>query len=170
MAKMTSAYASKVIRKLNEDKEFYRNKEREGYIYVASLDEEPVIPDYDYTEVAGKIAEIDEQIVRIKHAINYNNAVNRIDVGEGKMMTIDMILIKMAQLSRRKEFLDTMRKTQPKVRLNSGAYNTKKTAPEYQYINFDPALIQSEYDRIDRELASMQLALDHYNQTFEFEV
>ena len=65
MAKMTSAYASKVIRKLNEDKEFYRNKEREGYIYVASLDEEPVIPDYDYTEVAGKIAEIDEQIVRI---------------------------------------------------------------------------------------------------------
>lgn len=170
MAKMTSAYASKVIRKLNEDKEFYRNKEREGYIYVASLDEDPVIPDYNYAEVAGKIAEIDEQIVRIKHAINYNNAVNPIDVGNGKMMTIDMILIKMAQLSRRKEFLDIMRKTQPKVRLNSGAYNTKKTAPEYQYINFDPTLIQSEYDRIDRELASMQLALDHYNQTFEFEV
>ncbi len=170
MAKMTSAYASKVIRKLNEDKEFYRSKEREGYIYVASLDEEPVIPDYDYTEVAGKIAEIDEKIVRIKHAINYNNAVNQLDVGNGKMMTVDMILVKMAQLSRRKEFLDIMRKTQPKVRLNSGAYNTKKTAPEYQYINFDPALIQSEYDRIDQELANMQLALDHYNQTFEFDV
>lgn len=45
---MTSAYANKVLRTLQEDKEFWLNKEREGYVYVAALDEEPVIPDYDY--------------------------------------------------------------------------------------------------------------------------
>ena len=168
--KMTSAYANKVIKKLNDDKEFWRNKEREGYLYVASLDEEPVIPDYNYSEVAAKIAEIDEKIVKIKHAISLANATNKIDVGNGRQMTIDMILIAMAQLSNRKAFLDTMRKQQPKVRLNSGAFSTKKTSPEYQYINYDLALVQSEYERIDQEIANMQLALDRYNQTFEFEV
>ena len=45
MAKMTSAYANKVIRKLQEDKEFWLNKEKEGFVYIAALDEEPVIPD-----------------------------------------------------------------------------------------------------------------------------
>ncbi len=30
MTKMTSAYANKVLKKLNADKEFYLNKEREG--------------------------------------------------------------------------------------------------------------------------------------------
>ena len=59
MAKMTSAYANKVLRKLNDDKGFYLNKEQEGQVYVASLDEEPVIPDYDYSDVSSKIAEID---------------------------------------------------------------------------------------------------------------
>ena len=52
MKKMTSAYANKVLRKLGEDKDFWREKEQEGYLYVAALDEEPVIPDYNYEEVA----------------------------------------------------------------------------------------------------------------------
>lgn len=46
MVRMTSAYANKVLRKLNEDKEFWRSKEAEGCTYVAALDEEPVIPEY----------------------------------------------------------------------------------------------------------------------------
>ena len=52
---MTSAYANKVLRKLNEDKEFWRSKEAEGCTYVAALDEEPVIPEYDYSQVADTI-------------------------------------------------------------------------------------------------------------------
>ncbi len=71
--KMTSAYANKVIRKLNDDKVYWRSKEKEGYLYVAALDEEPVIPEYDYAGVAAKITEIDEKIIKIKHAINVSN-------------------------------------------------------------------------------------------------
>lgn len=168
--KMTSAYANKVIRKLNEDKEFYLNKEREGYLYVAALDETPVIPDYDYAVVAAKIEEIDRQIIKIKHAINLVNATSEITVREGCRMTVDMILVRMAQLNRRKQMLDTMRKQQPKVRLSTSLYGSKKTTPEYQYINYDLALIQTEYDRVDQEIAEMQLALDHFNQTYEFEL
>ena len=63
--KMTSAYANKVIRKLNEDKEFWNNKERNSSTYIAAIDEEPVIPEYDFAKVAAAIADIDEKIVKI---------------------------------------------------------------------------------------------------------
>ena len=144
MTKMTSAYANKMLRKLNEDKEFWRSKEKEGCLYVAALDEEPVIPEYDYEEVSKNISEIDAKIVKIKHAINITNCTNEIQVGDAKM-TIDMILVKMAQLNRRKSTLDGMRKQQPKTRISSGLYSARKTAPEYQYINYDLNLIDPHY-------------------------
>lgn len=169
MTKITSAFANKLIRKLNEDKEYFQAKEQEGYLYVAALDEEPVIPDYDYATVAAEIEEIDEKIVRIKHAVNVSNATNRLQVGN-KELTVDMILIKMSQLNKRKLILDQMRKHQPKVRINSGLYSSKKTTPEYQYINYDLDLIKSEFERIDQEITQMQIALDHYNQIFEIDV
>ncbi len=169
MAKMTSAYASKILKKLQEDKEFWCNKEREGCIYVAASDEEPVIPDYDYKKVASEITAIDEKIVKIKHAINVNNVNNRIEVGDVKM-SIDEILVKMAQLNKRKFSLDMMRKKQAKTRINSGMYSAKKTAPEYEYINYDLDVVKREYERIDAEISEMQIALDKYNQTVEFDV
>ena len=169
MTTMTSAYANKVLRKLTEDKEFWLKKEDEGCMYVAAADEEPVIPDYNYTSVAGEIAAIDEKIIKIKHAININNVTNRIQVGTGTM-TIDEVLVKMAQLNKRKAVLDRLRKQAPKTRINSGMFSSRKTAPEYQYINYDLELVKGEYERVDAEIAAMQIALDKYNQTFEFEV
>lgn len=167
MIKMTSADAAKRIRKLSEDKEYWRKRENEDCTYIASIDEEPVIPDYDYSEVAEKIRHIDEMILIIKHAINVNNATNYIDVN-GKPMTVDEILIKMAQLSKRKAVLDAMRKQAPKARINS--YTSRKAAPEYEYINYDQRIVSEEYEMVDSYLVEMQLALDKYNQTFEFEV
>ena len=119
MKKMTSAYANKLLRKLGEDKDFWHEKEQEGYLYIAALDEEPIIPDYNYEEVAKNIADIDEQIAKIKHAINVTNCTNTVTVG-GEQMTIDTILVRMAQFNRRKSVLDRMRKQQPKARINSG--------------------------------------------------
>ncbi len=169
MTMMTSAYANKVLRKLTEDKEYWRRKENEGCTYVAAIDEEPVIPDYDYEKVAAEITAIDEKILKIKHAININNATNKVAVGDAEM-TIDEILVKMAQLSKRKAVLDNLRKREPKTRINSGLYSSRKTAPEYEYVNYDIELVKKEYERIDAEIAAMQIALDKYNQTFEFEV
>ena len=169
MTKMTSAYANKMLRKLNEDKEFWRSKEKEGCLYVAALDEEPVIPEYDYEEVANNISEIDEKIVKIKHAINVTNCTNEIQVGDTKM-TVDMILVKMAQLNRRKSILDGLRKKQPKTRVSTDYYSSRSSKPEYQYINYDLDLIKREYEQIDAEVSAMQIALDKYNQTVEFDV
>ena len=79
MAKMTSAYANKLIKKLQEDKAYWLTKEREGYLYVAALDEEPVVPEYDYKQVSEEINAIDKKIFKIKHMINIINATNEIE-------------------------------------------------------------------------------------------
>ena len=68
MKKITSAYANKWLKSLEEDKEYWINKEEASSTYVAAINEEPVIPEYDYAEVAATIAEIDEKIAVIKSA------------------------------------------------------------------------------------------------------
>lgn len=116
MQKMTSAYANKMLRSLEEDKAFWVNKEETSSTYVVANNEEPVVPEYDYAEVAATIAEIDEKIAIIKHALNVSNATAKVLVGDEEM-SIDTILIKMAQLNKRKAVLDHMRKQLPKARV-----------------------------------------------------
>jgi len=169
MSKMTSANANKLIRRLKEDRLFLTTKERNNCTYDVSADEEPVIPEYDFEKVNEEIAEIDAKVLKIKHAINLNNVINRIAVGD-EMMSIDEILVYMAQLSNRKAVLDFLRKNEPKTRIGQGVYTARKTTPEYRYINYDLDLIKREYEIVDEKIAQMQMALDYYNQTFEFEV
>ena len=168
MQKMTSAYANKKLKSLEEDKAFWVNKEATACTYVAAINEEPVIPEYDYQEVAQTIEEIDAKMAVIKHAINLNNAMAKVPVGDEKM-SIDTILIKMAQLNKRKSVLDMMRKNLPKEK-EDNSYRIRNTVPEYRYINYDLALIKREYERVSDMILQMQMALDKYNQTVEFEV
>ena len=58
---------------------------------------------------------------------------------------------------------------QPKLRKES-LYGNHATQPEYQYINYDLALVKKEFERVSEEVMNLQMALDKYNQTFEFEV
>ena len=96
-----------------------------------------VVPEYDYRQVSETIRQIDEKIVKIKHAINLANLTSTVRIKfeyddaqpVEKEMTVDQLLIRMAQLSRRKIFLDGLRKRDPKVRINSGLYPSRKTAP-----------------------------------------
>ena len=128
-----------------------------------------MIPDYDYEKVSAELVEIDKKICVIKHAVNLANVTSQIQVGE-KLMSVDEILVRMAQLNKRKLVLDNMRKQSPKGRLSMVFFGQRKPTPEYQYINYDLELVKKDYERIDSEIAEMQMALDKYNQTFEFEV
>lgn len=168
MQKMTSAYANKMIKSLEEDKAFWVNKEATSSTYVASINEEPVVPEYDYTEVAAAIAELDEKIAIIKHALNVSNATAKVPVGD-REMSIDTILIRMAQLNKRKAVLDQMRKQLPKAR-EEQAYMSRNAVPEYRYINYDLELVKREYEAVSNTIMEMQMALDKYNQTVQFEV
>ena len=169
MQTMTSAYANKMLRSLEEDKAFWANKEATACTYVAAINEEPVVPEYDYAEVAATIAEIDEKIAIIKHALNVTNATARVQVGDAEM-SIDTILIKMAQLNKRKAVFDVMRKQLPKARVEQHAYMSRNAVPEYKFINYDLELIKKEYENVSVKIMEMQMALDKYNQTVQFEV
>ena len=168
MKKITSAAANKILRKLREDKEYWLSKERESQTYVAAVDEEPVIPEYSYEKVSAKIAAIDAKTVKIKHAINLANINSIINVN-GEDMTIDMALIRMAQLNSRKETLDAMRKRQPKTRVNN-IISARRNSPEYEYVNYDLDTVDKDFEKIDAEIMEIQMALDKYNQTVEFEM
>ena len=168
MQKMTSAYANKMIKSLEEDKAFWVNKEATSSTYVASINEEPVVPEYDYMEVAATIAELDEKIAIIKHALNVSNATAKVPVGD-REMSIDTILIRMAQLNKRKAVLDQMRRQLPKAR-EEQAYMSRNAVPEYRYINYDLELVKREYEGVSNTIMEMQMALDKYNQTVQFEV
>ena len=61
----------------------------------------------------------------------------KVSVG-GTVMSVDTILIRMAQLSRRKQVLDQMSKTLPKSRVESRGYYGRNDTPEYCYTNYDP--------------------------------
>ena len=168
MQKMTSAYANKMIKSLEEDKAFWVNKEATSSTYVASINEEPVVPEYDYTEVAATIAELDGKIAIIKHALNVSNATAKVPVGD-REMSIDTILIRMAQLNKRKAVLDQMRNQLPKAR-EEQTYVSRNVVPEYRYINYDLELVKREYEAVSNTIMEMQMALDKYNQTVQFEV
>ena len=169
MQKMTSAYANKILKSLEEDKAFWVNKEEASSTYVVANNEEPVVPEYDYVQVANTIAEIDEKIAVIKHALNVANATAKVVVGDIEM-SIDTILIRMAQLNKRKNILDVMRKRLPKSREEQRSYMSRNTVPEYRYINYDLDLIKKEYESVSKTIMEMQMALDRYNQTVQFEV
>lgn len=169
MQTMTSAYANKMLKSLEEDKAFWVNKEATSGTYVVAINEEPVVPEYDYAEVAATIAELDEKIAIIKHALNVSNATARVQV-EDMEMSVDTILIKVAQLNKRKAVLDVMRKQLPKTRVEQHTYISRNSVPEYQYINYDLELIKKEYERVSAKIMEMQMALDKYNQTVQFEV
>ena len=168
MQTMTSAYANKMLKSLEEDKAFWLNKEASSSTYVVAVNEEPVVPEYDYAEVAATIATIDEKIAIIKHALNLTNATAKVQVGDCEM-SVDTILIKMAQLNKRKYVLDQMRKQLPKAR-EEQTYMSRNSAPEYRYINYDLELVKKEYEDISKTIMDMQMALDKYNQTVQFDV
>lgn len=169
MKKMTSAYAGKLLRSLEEDKAYWVNRENESCTYVAANNEEPVIPEYDYAEVAATIEQIDAKIAVIRHAVNLSNATAQVQVGD-EVMSVDTILIRMAQLNKRKGVLYWMRKQLPKTRDDNNSYRARNAVPEYRYINYDLDLIKAEYERVSETIMEMQIALDRYNQTVEFEV
>ena len=148
--KITSAYANKLLKSLTDEKSYWEAKEAASRTYVATL------------------KEIDRKTVIIKHALNLANATAKIPVGDTEM-SVDSILVRMAQLNSRKVTLDVMRKCLPKMRESSHAFSSRNAVPEYRYTNYDPELVKQDYERISGEIMEMQIALDRYNQTFLFE-
>ena len=167
--RVTSAYANKMLKQLNEEKEYWINKEKESILYTAAAEEEPVIPDYDYNAVSSILEQIDRKICKIKHSINQSNISSEVVVA-GEKYTIDELLVRMAQMSKRKIVLDKMRKQLPKSRVEDRGYYSRKNFVEYRYVNYDLEKVKKDYEELSSVIFEMQMKLDEHNQTVEFDI
>ena len=163
--RLTSAAANKMIRTLEDRKQYLLQREANDSTYVLAEDEKEDIPAYDFGECNAQIDEIDGKIRILKHALNVFNTTTVLPIG----ITIDAALVEMAQLNNKLPRLDMMRKARNKTRL-SGMSAARRDIAEYQYLNYDPEEVEKMYERDLSRVQAIQLSLDRVNQTEEFEV
>ncbi len=165
MKTMTSAAANKYLRALDEEKAYYRTLEENASTYVLADNERQEAPEYDYEAVSAKLEELNAKICTVKHAVNLFNVSTKLKDFD---MTIDQALVYLAQLSRNKERLDTMRRRQPRTRVSG--YGRTSNLIEYVYVNYDLEKVCKDFEKVSDEISRLQMALDYCNQTIEFEV
>lgn len=162
----TSAEAAKLLLKLRQDGERISTMEENAKTFLASVGEdvESVRPEYDYDKVKEEISELEAKIRKIKHAINLFNTVTVIpEFG----MTVDEMLVYIPQLTKKRSKLKEMAETLPKIRYQS---SIRSPIIDYQYINYDPAKVKTDLDKVTEELYRAQLALDAVNHSKSIEI
>ena len=163
----TSAQANKLLKKLNDEHAALLDKENRSKDFRAAMGEdvESVRPAYDYTDTQKKLAELEQRIRKVKHAINMFNATHVIPDFN---MTIDEMLVYIPQLTRRKNKLLEMKSRLPKERVDE-QYGRQSNIIDYRYANYDIALVEADYEKTADKLSRAQLALDAVNgrETFE---
>lgn len=164
--KCTSAEAGKMLRKLMEEKSSIEMREYNGKEFLAAVGEdlESVRPDYDFAKTQSALAEVENKIRKLKHALNVFNSTT---VVSGFDMTIDEMLVYIPQLTAQKNKLSSMKDKLPKVREQS---RTNSSILDYRYLNYDVTEVAAEYEKVVDTLASAQNALDAVNMTMTLDI
>ncbi len=164
--KLTSAEASKLLRKLNDEREALLEMERQSSTFVAATVEnlEDARPAYSYEDTRKRLDALDAEVRRIKHALNRFNVSRELP---GLGMTVDQALIYIPQLTQKKRLLAALRSVPPKQRNGS---TRSSNLIEYTYANFDVARAEADFSAVSDELARVQNALDLVNSTVQFEI
>lgn len=162
--------AQKMVKQLQTevDSLLWLEKERRTYSYIAG--EEPVIPEYDFTDNTQKIWELNVKISKLKHAINVFNTTTYLPYSArwdkyGGEITIDMALVILAMDSNQKHKLEMMRigKKMDRRTVASGV-------SEYTVLNYDPYTAKCVYDDTCEEITLLQQEISTLNMTKVFEV
>lgn len=164
--KISSKNASKLLKQFNEERDSLILQENQSKMFLAAVGEdiESVRPEYDYEAVQKQLKDLEEKIVKLKHAINVFNTTTVLKDFE---MSIDEMLVYIPQLTQRKNKLDQMRKVLPKQRVEN---YTSSNIIDYRIINYDLEKIRKDYEKTVEELNRAQSALDEANINLSFEV
>lgn len=156
--KMSVAAAMKYVKELEARKAELLMDEQD----LATVDElegaPSTEPAYDFAKTQRALAELDESILAIRHAINVSNATSTVN---GFGLTADSVLVSMATKNRRLEALQLLSRT-PKRRLVSD-----RNQVLYRVRNFDLDAVREEIDKLRREVTDFQLGLDQHNMETE---
>ena len=166
--KYTSAEAAKLLRRLNEEHEALLMLESQSNQFVAAVSEdiESVRPEYDLSSVQARLARLEAQIRKVKHALNIFNSTHEVP---GFGMTIDQMLVYIPQLSQRRMKLRGMAGALPKARVR-GRSAVNSAVIEYIYTNYSVEEAKALADEASDELARAQTALDKVNSTETMEI
>ena len=129
--KYTSAEANKLLKKLNDEYAALLDREKRSREFRAAMGEdiESVRPAYHYGEMQQRLAEMEQTIRSLKHAINRFNVTHQVD---GFDMTIDEMLVYIPQLTKRKE------KDSGKLRQNCRRSALKSNTADSQISSITP--------------------------------
>ena len=159
---MTSAQAMKQLKELQLKRRQILAEEQETCKFVAATTEdlEAVRPDYNFQFVQLDLDVVERNIRELKHRFSVFNCTYMIpELG----MTIDQVLVALPMLSERVNTLRRMAGTQERRR--ASAYGSRSNLIEYEYINYSRDQVREEYDKLSKDLADMQIALDKANTT-----
>ena len=161
--KLTSAESAKLLKKMKSEYDAIRAKENLSCTFLASIAEDPesVRPKYDYSETKTALDELAAKIRRLKHAVNLFNATTVIPEYN---ITIDEMLVRIPQLTEKKEKLSAMASKLPKAREEQG-YGRASSIIDYRYVNYDIDLVNADLLEVTDELSRAQLALDKINHS-----
>lgn len=164
---LTPSESSKLLKKIIEEKAIILANEAQSSTFNAALGEdvESVRPIYDYESTCKMIADFDEKIRIIKHAINCFNTTTV--VGDTRM-TIDQLLVYIPQLTEKRNKLYDMQARLPKKRTSVSGYGNNSVI-DYRYTNYDVEQVKKDYMAVSDELRRVQTALDLANSTLKLE-
>ena len=163
--KLSSKDANKMLKGFEQEVYDLLAKENYTRCFTAATTEskEDVRPEYNYESTQKQVAELQQKIRKIKHAINVFNTTTMVD---GFNMTIDEMLIYIPQLNKHVQKLQRMKNTESVTRHVHHSSNII----DYSYINYDLDKVTYDYKQASEELNRAHLTLDKINITKEFEV
>lgn len=162
---ITSAGASKLIKRLKDDFDSLIKHESETKQYSYIEGEEPLIYPYDFEVTQAQLTATNDRIAKIRHAVNQFNVSTTLP---GFDFTIDEALVRLAMMNEDKYRLGKMRGVLERTRRS--AYRNGESVPEYTVRNYDEVLVDREYRELTKRISEIQQALDLVNLTERFEI
>ncbi len=153
--KMCNSEAMKAVKELEEKKKnlIYIEETRSKISFKEG--EEKVLTNYDYAATRKAIAETDEKIRKIKHALAVCNVTAKVD---GFNMTIGEALVYLAQLNNEYGLLERL-----------GSYNklsrriTANGVIEYTECLYEPDSVTADCQKLHSKICKLQVAIDRAN-------
>ena len=160
--RMCNSEAMKAIKELEEKKSnvIYTEDYRSKVSYKEG--EEKVLTKYSYAETRKAVAEIDEKIRKIKHALAVCNCTAVVD---DFGMTIGEALVYLAQLNAEYRQLDELSQNDKLSRRI-----TANGVLEYTECLYDPEEATRDCEALHSKICKLQVAIDRANLTNYIEV
>lgn len=162
--------AQKMVKQLQTEVDALCSIERSRKTYSYIAGEDPVVPEYDFTDNTQKIWELNVKISKLKHAINLFNTATYLPHSArwdkyGGEITIDMALVILAMDSAQRRKLEFMRNEQ---KINRRTVSSGVS--EFTVLNYDPFTVQNVYNDTVEEITLLQQEISTLNMTKTFDV